>query len=84
MGWFAGLDWGNERHAACVVDAEGKVVARLDVPHDDAGLTNLRTVLAKIAPSEKIPIAIERPSGLLVDTLVDAGHTVVPIHPNVV
>jgi transposase len=29
-------------------------------------------------------IAIERPSGLLVDTLVEAGFEVVPIHPNVV
>jgi transposase len=30
------------------------------------------------------PIAIERPSGLVVDTLVEAGLTVVPIHPNAV
>ena len=22
MGWFAGLDWGGERHAVCVVDRE--------------------------------------------------------------
>jgi len=29
-------------------------------------------------------VAIERPSGLLVDTLVDADFTVVPIHPNAV
>src|SRR5207245_528688 len=29
-----------------------------------------------------IPIALERPSGLVVDTLLDAGHPVVPIHPN--
>ena len=31
-----------------------------------------------------IPIAIERPSGLLVDALVEAGFVVTPIHPNVV
>jgi len=30
------------------------------------------------------PVAIERPSGLIVDTLVEAGFTVVPIHPNAV
>src|SRR6266851_3233840 len=29
-----------------------------------------------------MPIAIERPNGLLVDTLIEAGHPVVPIHPN--
>jgi hypothetical protein len=31
-----------------------------------------------------IPIAIERPSGLLVDALVEAGFVVTPVHPNVV
>ena len=29
-------------------------------------------------------IAIERPTGLIVDTLVEGGFTVVPIHPNAV
>src|SRR5512143_1089474 len=84
MGWFAGLDWGSARHSVCVVDAEGTVVARLEVAHDNAGLTNLRATLAKIAPADEIPIAIERPSGVLVDALVEMGHTVVPIHPNIV
>jgi transposase len=84
MGWFAGLDWGSERHAVCVVDSEGKVVAHFEVAHDTAGLTELRAKLAQIATQEQVPIAIERPSGLIVDVLVDAGHVVVPIHPNVV
>jgi transposase len=29
-------------------------------------------------------VAIERPSGLIVDALISAGHPVIPIHPNVV
>src|SRR5690606_36510402 len=32
----------------------------------------------------ELPVAVERPNGLLIDVLVDAGHPVVPIHPNVV
>ncbi len=36
------------------------------------------------ATPAQLPIAIERPSGLLVDTLVEAGYPVVPIHPNIV
>jgi transposase len=40
--------------------------------------------LARLAPASEIPIAIERPSGLIVEALVAAGHPVVPIHPNVV
>ena len=31
-----------------------------------------------------LPVAIERPSGLIVDALVEAGHPVFPIHPNAV
>ena len=31
---------------------------------------------------EQLPVAIERPSGLVVDRLLAAGHPVIPIHPN--
>jgi len=34
--------------------------------------------------SAHVRIAIERPSGLIVDVLVEAGHHVFPIHPNAV
>jgi len=54
------------------------------VAHSGEGLAELQRRLAKLAPPALIPIAIERPSGLLVDSLVEAGHAVVPIHPNVV
>jgi transposase len=84
MSWFAGLDWGDGRHALCVVDEAGKVVAEFEVVHDAAGLTELRAKLAKVAAAAEIRIAIERPTGLLVDTLVETGYVVVPIHPNVV
>jgi transposase len=40
--------------------------------------------LQRIAPPAELPIAIERPSGLIVDALLAAGHPVIPIHPNVV
>ena len=84
MGLFAGLDWGNERHAVCVIDGEGKVVDQFEIAHSAGGLTDLRARLSKRAPADEVPIAIERPTGLIVDALVDAGHVVVPIHPNVV
>jgi transposase len=84
MGLYAGLDWGSETHAVCVVDGSGKVVEHFETAHDAAGLAELRTRLTKLAPASEVPIAIERPTGLIVDTLVEAGHVVVPIHPNVV
>lgn len=84
MRLFAGLDWGSTGHAICVVDDQGKIIAQFEVAHDASGLVELRARLAKLAPAAEIPIAIERPTGLIVDALVDAGHVVVPIHPNVV
>jgi transposase len=84
MGLYAGLDWGSEAHAVCIVDGSGKVVAHFESAHDAAGLAELRARLTKLAPASEVPIAIERPTGLIVDTLVEAGHVVVPIHPNVV
>ena len=82
MKHFAGIDWGNVQHAACVVNEQGEVVAQLEARHTAEGLSKLLAQLAKVAPAAELPIAIERPSGLVVDTLVEAGHPVVPIHPN--
>lgn len=82
MPYFAGLDWGGAVHAVCVIDETGRVVAREEVRHDAEGLRRLVALLERIDPGERIPVAIERPSGLVVDTLVEAGHPVVPIHPN--
>ena len=84
MGYLAGLDWGSGVHAVCVIDDAGRVVARFAVRHDADGIAELIARLAQIAPAAEMPIAIERPSGLIVDALFEAGHPVVPIHPNVV
>jgi len=84
MNYFAGLDWGSTGHAVCVVDVGGQIVRRFEVAHDAEGLQALQRELDRISPDLPIPIAIERPSGLIVDTLLEARHPVVPIHPNVV
>jgi transposase len=78
------LDWGGTAHAVCVVDGAGQVVARIEARHDAAGLADMLARLGKIAVPAELPIAIERPSGLVVDALIQAGHPVIPIHPNVV
>jgi transposase len=84
MGIWVGVDWGSGAHAVCVIDAKGMVLDRFEVSHDRAGLAVLVTRLQKHGALDGIPIAIERPSGLLVDALVEAGFVVTPIHPNVV
>lgn len=83
MRHFVGLDWAKDEHAVCVVDETGQVCAQLRAPHTAQGISELVASLRKIADPSALPIAIERPSGLLVDALVEAGFPVMPIHPNV-
>src|SRR5205807_9538825 len=51
-------------------------------PHTAYGLAALLARLRRVRQRGPLRVALERPSGLLVDTLVDAGLEVVPIHPN--
>lgn len=82
MPFYVGVDWASEAHAVCVIDRGGRVRWQGTVPHSAAGLADLGRRLKRLAPLAQIRVALERPSGLLVDTLVEAGVCVVPIHPN--
>jgi len=75
----AGVDWARDDHAVSVVNDRGREVYRCSVPHTDAGLRELVKALGKHGVGE---VAIERPDGPVVDTLLAAGLTVVVISPN--
>ena len=81
---YAGIDWASQKHAVCVIDSGGAIVDQFDVTHDRDGLEQALRRLRRSACEELVPIALERPSGLLVDALLEAGHPVFPIHPNAV
>ena len=84
MSFFAGLDWASRDHAVCVVDAAGAIVTRFSVTHSATGMKELVAELTKVTVPGELRVAIERPTGLVVDTLVEEGFVVVPIHPNAV
>jgi transposase len=79
METFAGIDWASEEHALCVVDEEGAAVAGEIFEHDEGGV---RELIARMRALGVARVAIERPDGLLVDRLLAAGFTVLPVHPN--
>ena len=79
QGTSAGIDWASEEHALCVVDAAGGKLAGELFAHDEAGL---RELIARMRTLGVERVAIERPDGLLVDRLLEAGFTVLPVHPN--
>lgn len=78
---FAGIDWGGEHHQLCVVDHDGKRLLQLRVAHDVAGLGELDRQLRCFG--DRLPIAIERSEGLLVEHLQAAGHSVFPVSPRI-
>jgi transposase len=84
MSYAVGLDWAEREHAVWVLDERGGTVGKVTVAHSAAGLDGLAVWLGKIAPPSELRVAMERPTGLIVDTLVEKGFTVVAIHPNAV
>jgi transposase len=79
METFAGIDWASEEHALCVVDEAGTALEGEMRAHDEAGI---RALIARMRALGVVRVAIERPDGLLVDRLLEAGFAVLPIHPN--
>lgn len=82
MRFSVGIDWASQAHAVCIIDQSGRVHWQGSVPHTAEGLAELLGRLRRVRRRGPVRVALERPSGLLVDTLVDAGFSVVPIHPN--
>jgi transposase len=78
-GLTCGVDWARDDHAVCVVDTAGQQMHRWMVEHTQAGLNALLRRLGQLGVRE---VAIERPDGPVVDTLLAAGLTVVVISPN--
>ena len=74
---FAGIDWASKTHAVCVIDPDGTVRARFEVPNTGKTFTGLVRRLVKL----NAKVAIERCDGPLVEALLDAGLTVVVITP---
>ncbi len=77
---FVGWDWASTTHDITVIDTTGAVVDRWAPPHTERGLAQTITRLVRHGHPADLPVAIERPSGLVVDRLLTAGHPVVPIH----
>lgn len=79
---YVGWDWASETHDVTVIDQAGTVVDRFALSHDEAGIDGALDRLAALGRPGDLPVAIETTSGLVVDRLLAAGHSVVPIHPN--
>ena len=73
---FAGVDWASEKHDVVVQNAAGEELLAASFAHDEAGLRSLCRQLVRL--SVRL-VAIERPDGVLVERLLDAGLGVLAI-----
>lgn len=76
---YAGVDWASDKHDVLVEDAAGGEVLAATFTHDERGLRALGNTLVRLGV---VLVAIERPDGLMVERLLDAGLRVMAIHPN--
>ena len=70
---YVGIDWAQDKHQVAIVNAEGKCVSEFEVQQNGSGFALLQQQLAALIPVE---VNLERPDGLLVDWLVQAGYAV--------
>jgi transposase len=78
-GVCAGVDWAKDTHDVVVEDGDGEQLWAATVAHDEAGLIHLCQALVRLGVER---VAVERPDGLLIERLLDAGLTVIAMHPN--
>src|SRR5207302_9147778 len=76
---YAGSDWASEAHDVLVVDEAGDELLAARYAHDEKGLTALCRMLVRL---DVRLVAVERPDGLLVERVLDAGLRVLALHPN--
>src|SRR5438477_7301765 len=79
MGNYAGVDWAADKHDVLVADERGERLLAATFAHDEKGLRALCRQLVRLKVQL---VAIERPDGLLVERLLDAGLRVLAMHPN--
>jgi transposase len=75
---FAGVDWATRSHAVCVIDPNGSIRARFEIPNTGKSFTGLIKRLMKLRVEA---VAIERPDGPFVEALLDEGLDVYVIPP---
>jgi transposase len=80
-----GIDWAEEFHDIAFGTHEKGVIEQFRINHGPAGVTALieRALALEPDPAE-IRVVLETRHGLLVEALIDAGFTVLPVNPDVV
>jgi transposase len=80
---FCGIDWAEHHHDIAIIDDTGARIAKARISNDADGLRALLELPAGVGDhsGDPIPVAIEKPHGLLVACLRATGRQVFAINP---
>jgi hypothetical protein len=77
---YIGIDWADSSHQIAILTAEGQCISEFAIDHTSQDISKLCGQLTLLAP---VQVSIERPDGLLVDQLLEAGINVYVIPPRI-
>lgn len=81
--YYVGIDWADDHHDICVIDAQVNKLASKRIEHNPTGFTALSNLLKKFTTDpDELAICIETSGGLLVNFLLEAGYNIYPVNPN--
>jgi transposase len=80
-----GIDWAEEFHDIAVGTQDKGVIEQFRINHGPVGVATLIERALRLEPDPgEVRVVLETRHGLLVEALIDAGFTVVPVNPDVV
>lgn len=80
-----GIDWAEEFHDVALGTVEKGVIEQFRITHGPDGVAALVERALRLEPDPaEIRVVIETRHGLLVEALLDAGFTVLPVNPDLV
>lgn len=81
--FFAGIDWGSEKHRVCLMNRDGQILAERWIEHNGDSLAELTAWLRRETSDvpSSLAAAIEIPRGAIVETLLEHGFAVFSINP---
>jgi transposase len=80
-----GIDWAEEFHLVALGRPGEGVIQIRRIEHTPAAVTDLLADIARLEPDPaEVRVVLETRHGMLVERLVDAGVTVLPVNPELV
>jgi hypothetical protein len=80
-----GIDWAEEFHDIAFGTLEKGVVEQFRIDHGPAGVAALIERALRLEPDPaEVRVVLETRHGLLVEALIDAGFSVVPVNPDLI